>query len=254
MFERFLDLIRANESIFKLILFIVFMILIVVFMVLGNLKERKDSKSKGNIKKFITISMLSAFSIALYFFPKIPLPFLPSFLKIHFSSIPIYIGGFLFGPFSGGVIAIVRMILKIFLGSSSFYIGELADVFIGLCTVMISSFIYHKYRTKRAAFISILTIIFVWVGVALFVNWLFVMPLYVNLMGLEGLVGSLSKVIPNINEDNYMGYYLLYGALPFNLIMATLMTSITFLTYKQISRLYGRIGDDGKEEIDVFNN
>ena len=45
------------------------------------------------------------------------------------------------------------------------------------------------------------------------------------------------SVIPGVNQDNYMGKYLLYGALPFNMLLSIMINIITFLVYKRISPL-----------------
>ena len=64
-------------------------------------------KNKKTIDYMTKIAILAALSSILYFIPKFPLPFLfPSFLEIQFSNLPAILGGFILGPFAGGLLKI----------------------------------------------------------------------------------------------------------------------------------------------------
>ena len=54
-------------------------------------------------KNLTMIAMFSAISAVLMVF-EIQLPFSPSFVKFDFSDLPVMLGGFLIGPFAGGII------------------------------------------------------------------------------------------------------------------------------------------------------
>ena len=57
-------------------------------------------KKKMSTRKMVYLAMLAAVSAALMYL-EIPLPFLPPFLKLDISGVPILIGSFMFGPVGG---------------------------------------------------------------------------------------------------------------------------------------------------------
>lgn len=238
MFDKIAKLLQ-NQS-FKIVVMVVFILAVIILLVIAGLIERKNSGKTKSIKKMVTISILSALSVVLYYFIRIPasliFPFMPPFFKIHFSSIPVYIGGYLFGPISGSIIVIIRFIAKL-PGSSSIGVGELSDLIIGLVTVLVSSIIYHKKKTKSSAIVATSSIVIIWTIVAIISNWLFIIPIYISLYGFDNVLGLLNN-IPGITADNYMFYYILIGVIPFNLILSVIVSIVTFFTYKRLSNLY----------------
>lgn len=241
--QQIIEFLQNNMQVIEITLLVVFILALVVLFIFAWSVENKIEQKTKKIKKMVMISILAALSVILYYFVKFPLgvilPFIPGFLDIHFSALPIYIGGYLFGPISGSIIAIIRFIVKL-PGSSTLGVGELADLVIGLATVLVSSIMYHKSRTKKTAIVSALAIVGVWVVVAIFANWLFILPFYMNLYGFEAVLGMLT-VIPGVTESNYMLLYILYAVIPFNVILASLVSGITFVVYKRLSIVYKKI-------------
>lgn len=241
--QQIIEFLQNNMQVIEITLLVVFILALVVLFIFAWTVENKIEQKTKKIKKMVMISILAALSVILYYFVKFPLgvilPFIPGFLDIHFSALPIYIGGYLFGPISGSIIAIIRFIVKL-PGSSTLGVGELADLVIGLATVLVSSIMYHKSRTKKTAIVSALAIVGVWVVVAIFANWLFILPFYMNLYGFEAVLGMLT-VIPGVTESNYMLLYILYAVIPFNVILASLVSGITFVVYKRLSIVYKKI-------------
>lgn len=190
--------------------------------------------------KITLIANLTALSVLFYFLLKFPLPFLfPSFLDIQFSNLPAIIGGFTLGPIAGGVIVVLRTLIKLPFSSTAM-VGELVDLIIGLSTVLTSSIIYKKLHNKRGAMIAMVAGMFVWVFVAVMANYLFVLDFYINFYfngAVEPLVGMMS-IIPGINVDNYMEKFIWYAAVPFNILLSGLVYFITFIVYKRVSHLF----------------
>jgi len=193
----------------------------------------------NKVLQIVIIANLTALSILFYFTLKFPLPFLfPSFLDIQFSNLPAIIGGFVLGPLGGSAIIFIRMLIKLPFSSTA-GAGEIIDLIIGLSTVLTSSIIYKKTKTKKGAIIASLAGVIVWVFVAVMANYLFVIDFYIEFYfdgAVDPLVGMLS-IIPGINTSNYMSKYILYAAIPFNILLASLVYFITFLVYKRISHL-----------------
>lgn len=237
--QQIIDFLKNNIQIIEISLIVAFAIaLIILFIFAWRVEEKLESHTK-RVKKMVTISILSALSVILYYFIKFPLgwilPFIPQFLDIHFSAVPIYIGGFMFGPISGSIIAIIRFIVKL-PGSTTLGTGELADLLIGLATVLVSSIMYHRNKTKNTAKKAAIAIVFVWILVSVLSNWLFILPFYINLYQMDPVV--MLAVIPGVNETNYMLLYILYAVIPFNLVLSGLVSFLTFVLYKRLSIVY----------------
>ena len=194
----------------------------------------------NRVLQIVIIANLTALSVLFYFTLKFPLPFIfPSFLDIQFSNLPAIIGGFILGPIGGGAIVLIRTIIKLPFSTTA-GAGELIDLIIGLSTVLTSSIIYKKMKTKKGAIIASLSGIVVWVFVAVMANYLFVIDFYVNFLfkgELAPLLGMLSIIPGEVDASNYMWKYILYAAIPFNIVLSSLVYLITFLVYKRISHL-----------------
>jgi riboflavin transporter FmnP len=213
-----------------------------VFFILNF--RRKHMKTNRTLF-FVIIANLTALSVLFYFFPKVPLPFIfPSFLELQLSNLPAIIGGFALGPVAGAIIIVARTIIKLPFSTTA-YVGEFVDLIIGVSTVVASSLIYKKIHTKKGALYAALVGMVVWTTIALLANYFFILDLYIEIYfdgDLSALLGFL-QIIPGINETNYMGKYILYAILPFNLLLSGIVYGITFVVYKRISGLIETLND-----------
>ena len=196
---------------------------------------------------FITkVGIFSALASILYVVPglQFPLPFFPPFLKIQFSNFPAILCGFLTGPLGGVLVILIKVVAKIlFTWSDTMLVGEVADIIIGLSAVLSSSIIYQKMHSKKGGVVALLVSTASWVVVAVLINWLVLIPNYINLLfdgDIDVFVG-LCSVIPGINRDNYMSSYLLLAALPFNLLLAVVSNLVTYIVYKKTSELFKKL-------------
>lgn len=196
-----------------------------------NLKTRKEK-----IAYIVQMAIFAALSIILYYI-RIPLPIFPSFLKVQFSALPIVICGFALGPISGVVVAIVKTLICLPI-SESMYIGDIADLIISSTYVLITSLVYMKNKTKKGAIKSLIFGTVGWIGVSCITNYFILVPFYifVNKLPVATFV-EMCSVISIINENNYKIVYVLLGALPFNIMLSTTVSLITFFVYKRISNL-----------------
>lgn len=201
-----------------------------------------NEKNKKMLDYMTKIAIFSALSTILYFFPKFPLPFLfPSFLDIQFSNLPAILGSFVLGPIGGSLIIIIRTLIKLPFSSTA-CVGELADLLIGLATVLTSSIIYKKLKTKKGGIIALCFGILAWVIMAIIANYTFLIDFYAkfyaDMGGMDMIISVCQKVLPNINRDNFMFYYILGAVIPFNLLLSTIVSIVTFLVYKRVSVLF----------------
>lgn len=210
-----------------------------VFYLKPQMKKEKCMKNQ-KVSWLVRTAIMTAISVILYNFVKFPIPFIfPGFLDVQISNLPAIISGFMMGPLSGCLVVIARCIIKLPLTSTAF-VGELADLIIGLSVVLVSSLIYKKNHSKKGAIIALVAGSVAWVIVAVVLNWLILAPFYIEFFfqgNVQGLIAACS-MIPGINESNYMILYLFAAILPFNLLLASLNGLITFVIYKRIHFLF----------------
>ena len=200
-----------------------------------------DHKKKISIKEMVLVSIMSAITVVLYYFAKFKLPFFPSFLDIQVSEIPALITSFIYGPISGCLIIIIRFLIKL-PASTTFFVGELADLIIGLTLIIVCSLIYKKRRTFKGAVLASLLGILVSTLVACVVNLTILIPFYMDVFGLDyAALAKMMSYIPFVNENNFLLVYLFIGVIPFNLFRYLIVFILTFLLYKNTHRLFNYI-------------
>ena len=162
-----------------------------------------------------------------------PIPFMPPFLKFDFSTLPALIGGFAYGPVTGIAIAFIKAALHL-LRTDTGGVGELADFLASGSLVLVSSLIYKRIKTRKGAVLGLVLGAIAMAIVGGLANYFILIPFYTNVMPMEQIISLCGKANPLIT--NTLGY-VLYGAIPFNLIKALLLSIITFVLYKQISKI-----------------
>ncbi len=204
----------------------------------------------------VKTAILSAISAILYMFVKFPLPIFPQFLNIQISNLPAIIGGFLLGPTSGTIVVIMRALLKVItIGTETTFVGELADILIGLSVVLTSSLIYKKYHSKNGAIVGLALSSLSWVVIAIIVNWLILIPFYLEFSfhgNVQGLI-SMFSMIPGIDDSNYMFLYLFVSVLPFNALLSIICNIITFFVYKRTHFMFEEIENDKLTNVKTHN-
>ena len=206
----------------------------------------KDLK-KRSVSYMAKVAIFSALSIVLYYikFPaSLVIPIFPEYLDIQFSNLPAIIGGFILGPAGGIAIVVIRTVIKLpFTGTLG--VGELADLIIGIGCVFVGSLVYKIKHNKKGAIIALLCTFASWLFFAIIANWLIVIPTYMKLYHYEAadFVAMLS-FINCVNEQNYMFFYILGVVIPFNAILAFVVSIVTYFVYKRVSLLVQKL--DGK--------
>ncbi len=238
----FVDFTRS--PLFKYLITSIFIVVLVLVIFLLHKKEGQVHSRKYVIKRLAIVASFSAISIILYIFGidiKIFIPYMPSFLEVHFSLIPIYVIVALYGPGYASIAIIIRTLGKLlFVSSSSFGVGELADIIIGLSVVLVFYVIFVNTSKKNKLLYALIASALVWIFVGVFINWTIIIPFYVHLMldgNVNALVGMMST-IPGINASNYMGIYLLVACLPFNAIAASINSFLSFFVIKGLSKVF----------------
>lgn len=206
------------------------------------------NKQSKFIKKMSLIAILAAVSFGLYYI-NFPIPFLfPSFLKVNFSNLPILIGGFTLGPVAGAAIVVIRFLIKLPL-SDTIFVGEIADLIIGFASVIPAAIIYKHNKSKKGAAMALIVSTLFWIASSMVANMFILIPAYIKMFfngNITAFVSTL-KIIPGVNETNYMSKYILWAVIPFNTMISVVVNVITYTVYKRLSFLiHSFTGDELK--------
>lgn len=175
--------------------------------------------SSKNLNKMIKISLLSAIAVVLMYFD---FPIIPAFpwLKIDLSELPALMGGFAYGPVVGGIIVVLKVVLRFLIkGTETGFVGEAANIIVGLALVVPAACLYHKNKSKKTA--------------------IFGMIIGALVMQILGIISNVYFLLPafgmNLEGAELMNYIFL-GLIPFNGVKAVIVCIATYLLYKRVSR------------------
>lgn len=214
--------------------------------------------NKNIIKRITFVAAFGAISGILYCLVKFPLPIFPSFLDVNFSMIPIIICAFMLGPWDACICVLLRFIVKLIPGSTTAFVGEIADITLGLLTCIASGAIYKYYKGKNRTLLAFASVVVVWVVSSIFLNMFVNIPFYTNFFfdgnkaPLIGMCDSAFKLITfgnvSVTESNFMVCYVFLAVIPFNLMLSLIVVGITIPIHKRLRALYDSIYN---EEEDV---
>lgn len=168
----------------------------------------------------------------------------PSFLEFNFSDVPVLIGTFTLGPVSGAITVVVKILVKLAIkGTTTQFVGELSDLITGIALAVPAGLIYKKHRTFKGALVAMAVGTLCLVVVAIFFNWLVLVPFYVSFFfggNWEPLIGMMTPLFPSCTKETFYDFYLWASVLPFNLMRCIVAIIITLPVYKRISILINR--------------
>ncbi len=201
-----------------------------------------------NTTRIVMIALFGALAGVLHAFGKFPIAVaFPSFLELDFSDIPLFIGTFALGPVSGCLIVVVKILVKLVcVGTSTVFVGDLANLLIGFGFVIPAGILYKHFRTIKGALLSLAVGTVSSITVAILSNWLLLIPFYITNMfdgSWEPLLGMMRPLFPSVTKDTFYGFYLWVSVLPFNAMRCLIASLVTLLVYKHISRAIDRIND-----------
>ncbi|MDD7739173.1 MAG: ECF transporter S component [Fusicatenibacter sp.] len=199
-------------------------------------QAKRQTSALGKTRYMVQIAMLAAISTVLMLFD-IPLPFAPSFYQLDLSEVPVLIGAFAMGPLAGAMIELVKVLIHLVIaGTTTAGVGEFANFLIGCSFVIPAAWIYRYHKTKKNALIGMTVGTICMAAVGGFLNAFVLLPAYAKAFGMpmEALVEMGSAVNKAITS---LPTFCLFAVVPFNLIKGVVVSMITLLLYKHISRL-----------------
>lgn len=182
------------------------------------------------------IGMFGAIATVLMLFD-FPLPFAPSFYRIDFSEVPVLIGTFALGPVAGLLIELIKILLHLVIrGTSTAFVGEIANYVIGAALLLPAGLIYRTKKTKTRAIVGMAAGTACMTIVGSMINAYVLIPTYAVAfnMPLDAIVAMGSAINSAVTS---VGTLVLICVVPFNLLKGVIVSVITFLLYKRISPL-----------------
>lgn len=203
--------------------------------------EKAVQKKNGVTERILTtrkitmIGLFSALAVILHMFD-FPVPFLaPGFYKLDFSEIPALVGAFAFGPVAGVMIEFCKILLKLVIkGTSTAFVGDLANFVIGCSLVLPASILYMFKKTKKTAIAACVagSLIMTVFGTAF--NGVYLLPAFSKLFGMpmEAIIAAGAQINGNIHG---VVSFVIFAVAPINIIKSVAASGITMLIYKPLS-------------------
>lgn len=186
-------------------------------------------------RKITMIGLFSAIAVILFLF-EFPIPFIaPPFYELDFSEIPALVGAFAFGPVAGVMIELCKVLLKLVIkGTSTAFVGDLANFAVGCSLVLPASIIYMFKKTKKTAVLSCVAgSVFMTVFGTAF-NGIYLLPAFSKLYGMD--INVIIKMGTEIHSSiNNITTFVCFAVAPMNIIKSVAASVVTLLIYKPLS-------------------
>lgn len=186
-------------------------------------------------RKITMIGLFSALAMILHIFD-FPVLFLaPGFYKLDFSEIPALVGTFAFGPVAGVMIEFCKILLKLVVkGTSTAFVGDLANFVIGCSLILPASIIYMFRKTRKRAVVAcaVGSVIMTVFGTAF--NAVYLLPAFSKLFGmpLDAIIAAGAEINGNINN---ITSFVCFAVAPINIIKSVAASAVTMVIYKPLS-------------------
>ena len=189
-----------------------------------------SAKNNSKTRFLAGAGMLSAAAIALQYL-EVPIPIIPSFIKLDFSDLPALIGAFAYGPIAGILISLVKNLIHMAVSQSG-YIGELSNFILGAVFSATAGIIYKKDKSKKGAFLGGVIGALLMAAVSYPSNEFIVYPFYYNFMDKNAVLGMYQAILPSVKSIEQA---LLIFNVPFTFIKGMISVCISMLIYKPLS-------------------
>ncbi len=224
----------------NLIFVLEFLGIVVLMFAVAYGAEKMAKKKSGDTERILStrkITLIGVFSAIAFILMllEFPVPFAPAFYELDFSEIPVLVGTFAFGPVAGVMIEFCKILLKlVFKGTSTAFVGDLANFIIGCSFILPASILYVNKKTKKTAVIGSVTgtVCMTVFGTAF--NAVYLLPKFAQLYGmpLDAIVGMGTAINPAINSVVTL---VIFAVAPLNILKGGSVSVVTMLVYKKLS-------------------
>ncbi|MCR5268822.1 MAG: ECF transporter S component [Lachnospiraceae bacterium] len=221
--------------------------IVIVAVILAKIVERCigfRNDERIRVRRTVFIGIFSAISAVLMVL-EFPLLFIaPGFYKLDFSELPVLICGFAYGPMAGVIAEFLKIFLKLLIkGTSTAFVGELANFVVGIMLILPASIIYHIKKSRKSALIGMGAGIVLMTVFGTIFNAVYLLPTFAALfhMDLNEIVAMGTAVNGGIKD---VTTFVCFCVAPFNLIKGVAVSVLTFLLYKRLSPMIHKAAED----------
>lgn len=191
-------------------------------------------------RRVAIVAICSAIAVVLHILD-FPLVFLaPDFYKVDFSEIPVLLCGFFLGPTASVTCEAIKILLKLlFKSTSTAFVGDFANFFVGCSLVLPATILYRARNTRAGAILGLVVGTAVMTVVGSTFNAVYLLPKFAELYGmpLDVIVSLGTKINPAITN---VSSFALLAVAPLNLVKGSAVSILTMLLYKRVARpLFG---------------
>lgn len=161
-------------------------------------KRSGQTTHRGSIKRMTTTAMLAAIAVILMYM-EIPVPLMPSFIKLDISDLPALFGSFVYGPLCGVTICLVKNLLHSF-ATNTVFVGEISNFILGCAFVIPAGLIFKKMKNRKGAIIASLVGAIAMSLLSVVSNYFFVYPIYYNFMPKEAILAAYQAIFPGVKS------------------------------------------------------
>mgnify|MGYP002516426831 FL=1 len=199
--------------------------------------NKTQNKKIWTTQTLITTAMLAALAGVLMSL-EIAIPMMPPFYKVDFSDVPSLVALFLMGPVSAVCVEVIKVLIKLVtIGTSSMFVGDLANIISIVMYVLPVWLIYKKMgKTRKAGITALVVSVPLRVAFACFVNACITLPLYAKAMEmpLDGVIQIVAAVNPAIHD---LTSFVVLATIPFNVLKIGLNYVAGFLLYENLCKI-----------------
>ena len=141
------------------------------------------------------------------------------FLEVEFSDVPALILAMAYGPLAGIMVELIKNVLQCAVTSTGF-VGEFANFVIGGILCFAAGIIYKRKKTYKRALISLICATLLMTASGMAVNSFIMLPLYMP----DADPADVNRLVVSV-------------IMPFNLIKGLVISGVTVLLYKRISKV-----------------
>ncbi len=192
--------------------------------------------SKTSIRYMARIAVLTAIASVLMLL-EMPLWFAPGFYKLDISEAVILMGGFAMGPGAAILIEFLKNLINILLnGTTTAYIGELANFITGCSFVVPAALIYKYHKNKKGALISMVVGSLSLMMIGSLLNYFVLIPAFSQFYNLpiENIISMGAAVNPLVSDLKSL---VVCAVAPFNLVKGIVCSTLAMLLYKRVSKI-----------------
>lgn len=232
-FKKLLGSVKSNGIFLLQFVGIIAGIILLAYLMEMIIRKRTGDKEKVlTTRKIAVIGIMSAIGAVLMLF-EIPLWFAPSFYKLDFSELPILLCAFAYGPVAGVVAEAVKILVNLVLdGTTTAFVGELANFVVGSIFVLTATSIYHIKKNKKMAIVACVVAVIVLTVAGSAMNGFYMIPKFAEMfMPLDAIIGMGTEKNGNVNS---IWTLVFFCVVPFNLLKGVLVSAITILLYRPL--------------------